>query len=630
MATAAQEIPESWVDDAGALDRLGLRCLACTGILREPVSPACGHCVCRACASNTCAACGCAGPFDANAVAARLIDDLRVHCDQCGHWAGVAAGLSRHRATCVGGRLREDFKVQRRLGGGGFMAQFYAKRARREVRCVAHVDAPTAANVDAPEPVHLLEPATEPARPEPPVQEPIRPKTPEPAPLAHVDPPPVEDAALPPAVPPVEQVAPPPPPAPKPAPVAVAPTLLLTDKYSAFYVGQPAVLNAVTEFVTRRLAQPMVGDGEQPTLVLEGPSGCGKLTAVRHVARLKNLQVRVVGAGEFSEKIGAQLRDVVSSRDAFTRQRPVVVFAGLDAWEGPMQSAAFDLFRVLAGVKVAPGKKKRPRAAPAQPSSVKLALRQCNPVIVTTGDRYWRERKSLVKLTTFVKVAPPDPKQLAMMLTKLSARLNVPMPAEAQRQLIACANGDVRYMITQLELWQSGARTRKDTVDMLYFDLVDYLFKTRDAGPPERLDQAVDHDMLLPAVAENYALAYEDNTVENMARASLAADALSDCCMTDVPTGSFGTRDALVCLLRQQPRKFRRYNFPGRMRVESEIETKAAHLRASATSYGHPIQSTWDAREPLGYFAFEWQLPFLNDGDAATSRKLRSHFVLET
>lgn len=394
----------------------------------------------------------------------------------------------------------------------------------------------------------------------------------------------------------------------------------LVSDLATHYIGNSSVCQGIAAFVKERLKHPVVEVKGKVCMVLEGPCGCGKLTAVRNVARVMGLEIRVVNMIDFDPVGGAQpvnfaeqLRNKLTTKNMFAANAPIVVLQGFDGWSQSKRSATIKILGHYAGkaTRQPKGTKKRAKTLGALSTQEILAIerrkRVCNPVVITTSDQYYADRKSLLPLGVLMKLAPAPADRVSKVIEKFAARLKFTIGATRIHELVVTSNGDTRFLLNQLELWRgTSAGSTKTLREMGYFDLTNYLFQPR-RGPMKRrrrpddddtevteIDQAVDHDMLIPAISTNYTRALEpqdpDNSTqmcEAIMRCAEVSEALSICAMTSNPMGSFGTREHLVGRVISYPRTFKNYEFVNRgfLTMDNTVACKQQYLRISADSH---------------------------------------------
>lgn len=278
---------------------------------------------------------------------------------------------------------------------------------------------------------------------------------------------------------------------------------LLVSVFNEHYVGRTDVAQSVYSFVSERLQRPRLNTGEKPLLLLQGPHGCGKATLVRHVGRLmggrKILSFQdedMMGDKEFQTCLWR-----IMTNKPIQDGRPVVLLTGIDGWPRKRLLLFIKMMEGLQGKKVhkAKGRGKGKTSVSDQVTRKSTGGRKlltaqdsrqnellntvCNPIVATISDTYFRERKDVYRVSEVVKV-PIVPFEKMMMVTqKLLPRIQARVGQGVLRTLVTMANGDLRYMMHQMELWR-GQTIPDVPVDslahavseMTYFDLTNYLF----------------------------------------------------------------------------------------------------------------------------------------------------------
>lgn len=393
------------------------------------------------------------------------------------------------------------------------------------------------------------------------------------------------------------------------------------------WVGPVDTQDAVRNFIQARLAAPIPERGNPCVLILEGPSGCGKVTLVRSAARV--LQRDVV---EFSndckksdETFAVQLRNAMTCTNVCKQgARPIVVLRSLDQWESQQLQAFLSITRALLGTKQpkepAPEqpKKKRTHLVGARLMEHRMALRACNPIIVTTSDQYYAARKSVRSVGQHLAVAPLIHGSLTRIAKQIAKEDGGSLTDAELATIVQRCQGDLRFMFRALELGASG---EKDPQTAGYLDACKRLFVT--GGPPMDLDL----DDLVTMAHWNHC----SNPNYSMAAVSEVANAISEC---DLGYGNDlryfeEFKLALSSTLEvNRPKRARgfKFVFPSRTKNAS---ANAEYLRESSASYGCRRETPFEARDRIGLFRpSEVDMPFLCGGDQRRSRTMRGHFEL--
>lgn len=298
---------------------------------------------------------------------------------------------------------------------------------------------------------------------------------------------------------------------------------LLRDRY----VGNKSIIHEISEFIKVRTANPVPLPKQNVALVIQGPSGIGKMTAIRHCCRVEKRVLIEVSASDFYPKskqqpltFEEQLYSIINSKNVLTGAVPVVVLHGFDGWESSMIRSTICVLKKIKGIKERKKKQsdskkpKKPLRGIYMSTKELLHLRamnnQCNPLLITVSDTYFKERKLLQQVAKITRLYQPKPADMVKILTQLVAWLNnkgesVKMTNKQISALAGSANGDIRYMLNQFEFWRRSpsADCSKELPEMGYFSLLDYLFKPS-KKTTEANKQAADHDMLQMAVYQNY------------------------------------------------------------------------------------------------------------------------------
>ena len=380
----------------------------------------------------------------------------------------------------------------------------------------------------------------------------------------------------------------------------------LTERYNDRYVGDETVRLSLIDFVRKRWAQPIAAPPELlPIMILEGPAGCGKMTAVRDMARILQAKVLVVNEIDFTTKgkdFQAQLYGKCTAHRAFETQRPIIVLQHLEQWKGRL-SDAMKVLAYLGGKQ----KSKKPKANKKAVVSLstlvehRIKSRICNPIIITTSDEYYKERLEIRKLGNHLSLKPPPLHLQHIMLDKMSTKLELKLSKDEIHRIAQIAQGDIRSMIILLE---NGCHGSKDRRELGYFELSDLLFQPlKVADTPDLRYQIANHDSLMPLITENYLDAATD-----LKSAMDVSDMLSLHDMIQYDSESI-PKDLLVqqmVVVRPQKFKFRPTKFPNRRKTMSTAEARE-YLRESSVSYRCRYETPFQARQRLDWFPWTEQ-----------------------
>jgi DNA polymerase III delta prime subunit len=462
-----------------------------------------------------------------------------------------------------------------------------------------------------------------------------------------------------------------------PQKLPVLPTLgnsLITSFFQDHYIGRDDVLRQIHSFVTDRLTHPLTDQNVKVALALQGPTGCGKLTAIRHVCRTAKLRLQVLSLNDFCHSSNLtfeeQLFSKMSSYNVIDRVRPIVVIQGFDGWDVVQQRKIIKLLQEFEGnAPRGPKRKKGSKNIKALHVTVQDQIhlvqskRMCNPIILTLSDQYFRERKNVMKVSLLVKTSPPPENTMVTMGSRLAKRMQFQITETQLREIALSSNGDLRHMMNQLEFWRGttdgriAAMSTKNITVMGYFDLVSYYFSPprRDlrrqklqhqaltaivqenkklvqknsfggdlsvyedtAGmfsPYQQKEQAMHHDMLQPAIYTNYPIAFK-NQIHNLCE---SAELLS---MWDTVSGDNGYTPSWVyevahLTLQTKPKKCGQFEFPKPQffQLSSITHKNAEYLDLSAQSYARDrgfFENRLDVRNRIGAWTLEVDHSFLH------------------
>lgn len=269
---------------------------------------------------------------------------------------------------------------------------------------------------------------------------------------------------------------------------------LLITRFNKNYVGPDAIFEKAYQWVQQRDKKPELQKGDKSILILQGPSGCGKMTLIRHIAAKMDRKLRVVYDEELGKnaEMESNLHTLIGSRDAAQATSPIVAIPGVDGWDRLDKLMAF--FRKLSRTakrEKATHKTRRGNNVTVSDqinwaSSVHCAF----PIIVTISNHYFKKRKGLYFCGDVVRMPPVQLDNMIYVAQKLKDRLKANLTKDQLYQMASMCNGDLRAMMNQVQL----ARCQNTVLvtgtmqagDLDYFELMAYLL-----GPKKRSQQLV-------------------------------------------------------------------------------------------------------------------------------------------
>ncbi len=97
-----------FINNGAEVERDNLVCAICLDAVCSAMSPACGHCICKACVGHmpvedgmiVCPTCKRSGFYTPNGFADRMVLRMQARCEFCSEWKGCLSDLLIHRPAC--------------------------------------------------------------------------------------------------------------------------------------------------------------------------------------------------------------------------------------------------------------------------------------------------------------------------------------------------------------------------------------------------------------------------------------------------------------------------------------------------------------------------------------------------
>jgi replication factor C large subunit len=170
-------------------------------------------------------------------------------------------------------------------------------------------------------------------------------------------------------------------------------------------------------------------------LLLIGPPGTGKTTAVHLAAEKLGLQLVELNASDTrtKDKLSKRIGEVIGSESLFGT-RSLIFLDEVDGLAGRADYGAIDF--------------------------IKSAVRGSeNPVVMAANDPASDEVKKLASVTNVLEFRKPDPEEIEKLLRVMAEEEGIKVGREEMAAIVGASNGDVRSAINLL---QSGLTTSKD------------------------------------------------------------------------------------------------------------------------------------------------------------------------
>lgn len=180
---------------------------------------------------------------------------------------------------------------------------------------------------------------------------------------------------------------------------------------------------------------------KKKALLLHGPPGCGKTSAVYALAKEKNMELIEVNASDFrnADKINSTVGNAVNQMSLFARQKLILV----DEVDG------------LAGREDRGGV-----------SAIVGLIKKTNFPIVCTANGVWDSKlSSLRKVCTLLSWDPPSNSDIADLLSKILKKENLPIDEKIVKSIARRSGGDVRAAVTDLQVLIASNKLDSDGVN---------------------------------------------------------------------------------------------------------------------------------------------------------------------
>ena len=319
-------------------------------------------------------------------------------------------------------------------------------------------------------------------------------------------------------------------------------------------------------------------------MVLEGETGCGKLTAVRHVAFRLGIEIKLWYDCDFDSVSTAKLKECMSA-EFKARRQTINVFVHVEEWT--LRFTAFT-------------------TALAQMRKSRIRIR---PTVLLTTSVYHKRQAMIRKLGDVTQRIFPLEYSKAEQLLRVYAKTQR-KPFDQVSKFMLGYSGDVRSLMRKVDICDVTESTKHART---YFTMCQTLFN--EDGP---LAEDEDEDAAIHAIVSNYQTYYDQpsDVLGSLRTLSDVSDALS---VHDA--GRFYASNEILFQTIKTMRPRRPFQFKLPKRQDTSTCRGVDYLTRSTKSYGLR-ESIMEARMRIGIL----KMPVIKGESEQTNRCVSAYF----